>query len=125
MKSVVITPYSYWTSILEEPMKLRINGVAEQNLEYIGGGLSDQRCIMMDTSNFDWNWNSSNKNYAAIYGEASKQSVNASALTNTVGIGLSNPADAVNINATASLSGKSLSGSSPLTIDLVHLSLVL
>jgi len=118
MKAVVVTPYSYWTSILEEPMKYRVNGVSESNVVYYGNGLSDQKCIMMDTSNFTWNWNSSNARYGDIYGEKNKRSAEASALANTIGVGLTNPENAVNISASAQNAGKSYTGDSPLTIDL-------
>ena len=118
MKTVVITPYSYWTSVLESPMKYRTYTGGEGELRYYGAGLSDQRCIMMDTSGFDWQWSSGNVTYADIFGERAAQSVQASALGNTVGIGLSNPDNAVNISATARRGLATYTGSSPLTIDL-------
>lgn len=118
MKAVVVTPYSYWTSILEEPIRYRVSGIPERDLTYHGNGLSDQHCIIMDTSAFNWSWKTGNKNYSVIFGESTHQSAKASALANTVGVGLNNPDDAVEISATAQLDGRSFTGTSPLTIDL-------
>jgi hypothetical protein len=67
IKTLVITPYSYWTSVLESPVKYRSDSGTEE-LRYYGTGLSDQRCIMMDTSNFDWQWKSDNTTYSDIVG---------------------------------------------------------
>jgi hypothetical protein len=117
MKAVVVTPYSYWTSVLEEPIKSRATG-AEKAVQYTGNGLSDQRCIMMNVSNFSWNWGAANKTYADIFGPANVKTVEASALANTIGVGLSNPDDAVSINATARQGSAQYTGKSPLTIDL-------
>jgi hypothetical protein len=118
LRKVVVTPYSYWTNFLEAPIKYRAAGVVKGDLNYLGNGLSDQRCIMMDMSAYTWNWNSSGANYADIMGDTTRRSVQASALANTVGVGLKDPENAVTINATASLSGNALTGISPLTIDL-------
>jgi hypothetical protein len=117
IKAVVITPYSYWTSVLEAPMKYHA-GTFEKDLNYVGNGLSDQRCILMNVSDFTWSWGTGDKSYAVIYGQALSRSVQASALANTVGVGLSNPDDAVNINATARRGADAYAGTSPLTIDL-------
>ncbi len=117
MKSVVVTPYSYWTSVLEAPMKHRSAG-EERELRYNALGMSDQRCILMDTSDFSWNWGTGNRTYATIFGEAMARSAQVSAVANTVGVGLSNPDDAVLVNVTAQRGGNSYTGKSPLTIDL-------
>lgn len=117
IKTVIITPYSYWTSVLEAPIKYR-SGQFEKRLDYIGNGLSDQRCILMNVANFAWNWGTSNKTYAEIYGPDTVRSVQASALANTVGVGLSNPDDAVSINATARQGANAYAGKSPLIVDL-------
>jgi cysteine-rich repeat protein len=117
IKTLVITPYSYWTSVLESPVKYRSDSGTEE-LRYYGTGLSDQRCIMMDTSNFDWQWKSDNTTYSDIVGERTAQSAQVSALANTVGVGLTNPDNAVSISAVASRGAASYTGKSPLTIDL-------
>jgi hypothetical protein len=117
MKAVVITPYSYWTTVLESPIKYRASGL-EKNLDYLGNGLSSQHCIMMNVDDFSWSWGTGNKDYAAIFGPDSVRSVQATARANTVGVGLSKPDDAVTINATASQGSLVFSAKSPLTIDL-------
>lgn len=117
IKAVIITPYSYWTSVLEAPIKYRSGGY-EKRLDYIGNGLSDQRCILMNVDDFSWSWGASNKTYAEIYGPNTVRTVQASAIANTIGVGLTNPDDAVNINATARQGANAYAGKSPLTIDL-------
>lgn len=118
LKAVVVTPYSYWTKVLEEPMKLRVSVGDASDLYYRGNGLSSQRCVMMDVSGFSWNWRTENGDYADIYGSASAPVTQVSALANTVGVGLTNPDDAVNVVAVASTGTASYAGKSPLTIDL-------
>ncbi len=118
LKAVVVTPYSYWTSVLEAPIKYHSLGGGEQEVRYEGNGLSDQHCVMMDVSGFDWGWDTANRTYAAVFGESRAQSARMSALANTVGLGLKNPDNAVNIKATASTGTISYTGVSPLTIDL-------
>jgi hypothetical protein len=117
IKTLVITPYTYWTSVLESPMKSRSNG-GESELRYYGAGLSDQSCIMMDMSGFDWQWSSGNVTYADIFGERTTASAQASSLGNTVGIGLVNPENGVNIQAEARRGAARYTAASPLTIDL-------
>jgi hypothetical protein len=73
---------------------------------------------MMDVSGFSWNWRTENGDYADIYGSASAPVTQVSALANTVGVGLTNPDDAVNVVAVASTGTASYAGKSPLTIDL-------
>jgi hypothetical protein len=122
IKSVVITPFSYWTSILESPMNYRvIRGNADdpgEDLYYVGHGLSSQHCIYMNTDAFTWVWNTENSNYSRIYAVDSKNPRRAqvTAEANTVGIGL--PNDKVGIRATASRNGVDYTTSSPLIIDL-------
>ncbi len=118
MKQAVITPYSYFTSVLEEPIKHRASPTDEgEDVVYTGHGLSTQHCIIMDTSAFNWSWGSKNTYYANIF-SANNSSAKVSALANTVGVGLTNPDNAVNIIATATLASASYTGRSPLTIDL-------
>ncbi|MDO8509636.1 MAG: VWA domain-containing protein, partial [bacterium] len=118
IKAVVVAPYSYWTKILEAPMK-KHSANSVENLYYSGHGLSTQRCIMMNPSGFSWNWNSSRKDYSDIVsGGDTQDKVAVSALQNTVGVGLVNPTDALDIQAIATKNSKSYSGTSTLTIDL-------
>ncbi len=118
MKQVVVTPYSYFTSILEAPMKHRTSPLDPgTDVVYSGHGLSTQHCIIMDTSAFNWTWGSKNTYYANIF-SANNSNAKVSALANTVGLGLTNPDNATNINATATLASASFAGRSPLTIDL-------
>ncbi len=118
LKAVVVTPYSYWTKVLESPIKLRTSAGSATELYYRGNGLSNQRCIMMDVSGFNWQWNSENTGYAAMYGSVNAPVSQVSALANTVAIGLTNPDEAINIVAVASTGTASYAGKSPLTIDL-------
>ncbi len=118
MKRVIITPYSYWTSVLEEPIKKRENPTDEGvDVVYNGHGLSTQRCVVMNTEAFNWSWGSKNRNYTDIF-SSNNSSAKVSALANTVGVGLTNPDNAVHITATATLASVSYTGISPLTIDL-------
>ncbi len=118
MKQVVITPYSYRTSVLEEPIKHRDSlEDAGEDVVYSGHGISTQHCIVMDTSAFNWSWTSSNIIYADIF-SVEDSSAKVSAMANTVGVGLTGPDNAVNINATAALASAQYVGHSPLTVDL-------
>ncbi len=118
LKAVVITPYSYWTKVLESPIKFRTNTGDATDLYYRGNGLSNQHCIMMDVGGFSWSWRTENSEYASVYGSSNAPVTQVSALANTVGIGLANPEDGVNVIAVASTSTASYQGTSPLTIDL-------
>ena len=123
MKQVVITPYSYFTSILEAPIKHRNSPLdpGGEAVSYTGHGLSTQRCIIMDTDAFTWSWGTKNIDYANIFSPAPPtigSSAEVSAVANTVGVGLTNPDNAVNITATATFASASFTGNSPLTIDL-------
>lgn len=121
LSQVVVTPYSYWTSVLEKPIQF---GQAPQRLPlvYQGNGLSDQHCIMMDMAGYSWKWDVDNRggSYASIFKVlADPRQVNVSALANTVGVGLTSPPpDAVSIKATAVKDSITHTGASPLAIDL-------
>lgn len=118
MKRVVITPYSYWTSILEEPIKQRQStGDEGEDVLYSGHGLSTQRCIVMNTGAFSWSWDTQDDDYAEIF-STNNNSAKVSAIANTVGVGLTNPSNAVNVTAQATLASANFSGVSPLTVDL-------
>ena len=110
MKELVITPYSYWTTYLQDPL-MQHDGGNEYDLFYSGHGLSDQRCIMMDVSGFRWNWTATDtEQYAYIKSNAtSRNFVQISTIQNTVGIGLPN-------NATA-IWGQAATGTCPLGAD--------
>lgn len=107
LKDVIVTPYSYWTAVLEEPIKYRaVKDNSEDpgtDMFWKGSGLSDQHCILMDMINYDWEWSSQNDDYADIYSTTGTNNNRAqvSALANTVAVGLTSPLDAVNINAKA------------------------
>lgn len=118
MKQVVVTPYSYRTSVLEAPIKHRdFPADAGEDVVYSGHGLSTQHCVVMDTAAFNWSWNTQNIYYANIF-STDNSSAKVSSLANTVGVGLTNPDNGVNINAVASLASANYAGHSPLTIDL-------
>lgn len=127
LKQVAVTPFDYWTSILEEPIKYRkVKDNADDvgtDLWYRGNGLSDQKCIWMNMRDYSWTWSVSSVNYANIYSVGLPPKDNeaqVSALANTVAIGL--PNDAVTIKAEASRTISEItektSGDSPLHIDL-------
>lgn len=119
LKNVLITPYKYWTNYLESPLRQHLSGGDIYDLYYSGHGLSEQRCIMMNVNGFNWAWGSSDVEYADIYsGVNNVRNVQVSSLQNTVGVNLTNPNDAVNINVVASNNTRSYSAQSPLTIDL-------
>lgn len=124
LAKVIVTPYKYWTSILESPMQYRLfkdnsNSQDGDPLEYKGHGLSDQHCITMSMSEYSWSWNSSKSSFTDIIPVSiDGNTTTISALANTVAVGLKNPDDAAPIEATASREGNSKTGSSPLTIDL-------
>lgn len=118
----IITPSSYWTNVLEAPMRSHSASEAH-DVYYNGYGLSSQHCILMDVSNFEWQWETGSKNFADIYGaKAGSKDIQVSALGNTVNIGLKNPADAVNVVATVTDKNNPTKiypqAFSPLTIDL-------
>lgn len=127
LSKVIISPYKYWTAILEAPMKYRAlkdnADDAGSALYYKGNGLSDQHCIMMNMNNFEWRWYSEDVAYVDIYGTSTGirgSQAEVSALANTVAVGLTDPDDAVNIAARASSTVDTTvkTGKSPLTIDL-------
>ena len=121
MKALVVTPYSFWTSVLESPMRYHKLDGSSEPVFYNGHGLSEQHCIMMDVSGFDWYWNSSRTDYSKVVsGTTSKSMVQVSAEANTVSVGLQNPDNALNIVASANTStlSKPYVGTSKLTIDL-------
>ncbi len=125
LKQVVVTPYEFWAKLLESPMHYHSTGGDVFDVYYKGNGLSDQYCIMMDVSGFDWKWTVDNKNppnplkpYVTLNGVDNKISTQVNTLGNTVGIGV--PNESVDVKATASTSTPKVSktGSSPLTVDL-------
>ncbi len=120
LKAVVVTPYAYWTQVLEQPIKYRVLNTVFGDLNYFGNGLSTQHCILMDMSGYDWTWAAADKQYADIFGPNTKRQAQASALANTVNVGV--PNDSVDIKATASTNTPgglvSKTGVSPLIIDL-------
>ncbi|MEK7681163.1 MAG: IPT/TIG domain-containing protein [Patescibacteria group bacterium] len=120
IRSLIITPYSYRTRVLEAPIKQRSNFAGDpENLFYSAHGLSDQKCIIMNVNGFGWQWSSANILYADIFSGANAEDmVQVSALQNTVGVGLVNPQNAVNISVTASTGSLHYNAGSPLTIDL-------
>ncbi|MCX6782298.1 MAG: Ig-like domain-containing protein [Candidatus Magasanikbacteria bacterium] len=111
LNKVVVTPYSYWTSILESPVKYRtIKSNADDlgsDLYYKGNGLSDQHCIMMDMRSFNWSWDTELHPYSTIYGTTTLQKAQVTALANTVAVGLTTPDNAVAIQARAYRDGSS------------------
>ncbi|MFA7653979.1 MAG: LamG-like jellyroll fold domain-containing protein [Candidatus Magasanikbacteria bacterium] len=137
LRQVVVTPYRYWTTYLEKIISYHFYNQPPMPVYYFGRGLSDQRCIMMDMSGYNWSWQSSSTEYAGISGPLYGEQTTVSSSANTVNIGLTNPDDAVNINATAATSSivtttnplgvlegglveSRKTGQSPLTIDLSH-----
>jgi len=120
MKAVIITPYEYWTNFLEIPLMHHTAGGDRYNLYYSGNGLSDQYCIMMDASGYNWTWSATSTEYTNIFsGTTTQNFAQVSSLQNTVGVGLAG--DAVNIHAIASTNTPagpvSYGQDSPLTID--------
>lgn len=128
LKTILVTPSSFWTRALEAPIKYRSVGGDEASLYFYGNGLSTQQCILMDMGGFTWQWASSHKTYADIYGLATSRRAQAAAKANTVGVNLRHPnnqnqlVDFVWIQATAttntSQGPRSKTGASELTIDL-------
>ena len=127
LSKVIVTPYKYWTAILEAPMRYRTLKAnaddAGTTLYYRGSGLSDQHCVMMSMKDFVWSWASADTIYADTYGASTGTRNNltqVSAKANTVAVGLTDPDNAVNILGTASSTKDSTvkTGASPLTIDL-------
>ncbi|MBI5728947.1 MAG: IPT/TIG domain-containing protein [Candidatus Magasanikbacteria bacterium] len=122
LNKVVVTPYSYLTEFLEEPVRKHTAQGVGAPVDYVGNGLSSQRCIMMDVSGYAWQWATGNAVYAGIYNINTGRRVNVSAKANTVGIGLAN--DSVPIQATAKTNTPDgpieKQGQSPLTIDLTN-----
>ncbi|MFA5061839.1 MAG: Ig-like domain-containing protein [Patescibacteria group bacterium] len=127
IKAVAITPYSYWASVLEAPIKYRSSPSDEGvDLVYSGHILSDQHCIWMNPGGLNWDWNVANpdpnqKKYADVFAlkedtVVHKTDALISALANTVGVGLAN--NSVDVEATVSTGTVSHTGSSPLKIDL-------
>lgn len=102
LRAVVVTPLDYWTSILEKPIRHRQDQTNAddpgEQLSWRGNGLSDQRCIWMSMSEYDWDWGVSDMTRAEIF-SAEGNEAQVSALTNTVSVGL--PNDAVMVQATA------------------------
>lgn len=128
LKTVIVTPYRYFTEVLESPVRYH-NVLGDGDpIDYRAAGLSDQRCIMMDVSLLPWQWESSEKNFAGIAGAPAGIKTNVSAKANTVGIGLKDPADGVDIKANVEITtdnGSAIkTGKSPLTIDLSNPSII-
>ncbi len=116
LRSVVVTPYNFLTSLLESPMQSQVDISNRAPVIYRGLGLSTQKCIMLDTSGFDWEWSSRSTAYADIFGVKTGREVKVSSLANTVGIGLTD--NSVLIQAQATTSTITKTGISPLTINL-------
>ncbi len=117
LSKVIITPYRYWTNYLEEPLRDHLPNGDVYDLYYSGHGLSDQRCIMMNVAGYDWQWSTSNTEYADIYSNSTNiKNVQVSSLQNTVGVSLDN--EAVNINVRVATGTLVYGNQSPLTIDL-------
>jgi len=120
LKQVIITPNNFWSKYLESPMRYHTVGGDVYDVFYKGNGLSTQYCTMMDTTAYDWSWSVDNKNpgkiYAEINGVANKNFAQVNTKGNTVNVGVAK--DSVNVVATATQSGISKVGTSPLTIDL-------
>jgi len=126
--AVLVTPYRFWTNVLEAPILYRVPGLLDTRLVYRGLGLSSQRCIAMDMQGFNWAWSVANRggDYARIFGAVNSDSAMVSARANTVNEGAlaAPPQYAVNISArasrpaTADHGAESQTGNSPLTIDL-------
>lgn len=122
LKQVIITPSQFWTNVLEEPIRYHAIDGSAYDITYSGNGLSEQRCIMMNTAGFDWLWTPVSTNYIkrlSMFGPGNRFAQFGSE-ANTVGIGL--PGDSVNINASAAVTVNgvqiSKNGTSTLTIDL-------
>lgn len=121
LKSVSVTPYSYFTQILETPIRHHSLSSAGSPVDYIAGGLSDQRCIRMDVSLLPWKWETADQQYAIISGVNIGTVVNVGAKVNTVGVTPSNTVAIIANTTVNSTDGASIkSGSSPLTIDLTN-----
>lgn len=105
LSRVIVTPYEYWTAVLEAPVKYRAlkdnSDDSGSPLYYRGSGLSDQHCIMMDMSGFKWSWSSQRPTYSNIFGPTTGTLAQATALANTVAVGLTEPDDAVMIRVRA------------------------
>ena len=103
LRKVVVTPLDYWTSVLEKPIRHRQdpNNADDpgEKLNWLGNGLSDQRCIWLNMSDYRWSWNVDDTTRAEVF-SADGNAAQISALSNTVGVGLAN--DAVQVKATAS-----------------------
>ncbi|EKD43743.1 MAG: transglutaminase protein, partial [uncultured bacterium] len=101
LRSVVITPSSFWTSIIDQvqPIKVRSFNTPPYDLIYQGNGLSNQYCTLMNVGGLPWTWSSTNTEYADVtstVGLANNQT-KALAFKNTVGVGIFG--DFVNIHA--------------------------
>ncbi len=118
LKAVVVTPYSYWTKVLEAPIKYHGATGSTSDVYYYGNGVSSQHCTLMDVSGLDWSWSTTDSNYSEIYGPSKNISTQVTAKANTVAIGLKNPDDAVNIVAEVITGSRSYKGVSPLMVDL-------
>ncbi|HLC69985.1 MAG TPA: LamG-like jellyroll fold domain-containing protein [Patescibacteria group bacterium] len=117
---VVVTPEDYWARVLESPLEHHtISG--DFPLYYFGNGLSEQECIMMDVNDYAWDWSiqSGRSEYAGIYQEiVNSRQQQIETLQNTVGVGLTDPEDALKVGARASSSTISKVGTGELTINL-------
>ncbi|MEK7624795.1 MAG: LamG-like jellyroll fold domain-containing protein, partial [Patescibacteria group bacterium] len=118
LRSVIVTPYSYWTELLESPMQRNVDISTRAPVDYFGNGLSTQKCIMMDMSGYNWTWSSLSPTFASIHtGFTTGQRSQVDTLGNTVGVGIAG--NSVDIQATATKAPlPAKSGTSPLTIDL-------
>ncbi|KKQ39420.1 MAG: hypothetical protein US58_C0033G0004, partial [Candidatus Magasanikbacteria bacterium GW2011_GWA2_37_8] len=117
LSGLIITPYSFWTSYLESPMKQHIIG-SVYDLDYRAQGLSDEKCIAMNIDYFNFAWGSPSVGYAELYSvSADNLSAKFSSLQNTVGV-LSNDSAIIRARAFDPVSGANYYGNSPLTIDL-------
>ncbi len=119
LKSVLVTPFNYYTQTLETPIRYRSTNGGGALVNYRAGGLSTQRCIMMDVSALPWTWETADEKFAIISGVNKGEVVNVGAKANTVGIVPNNTVDIIANTKVVSPNGESIqSGSSPLTVDL-------
>lgn len=128
LKSLTVAPESFLTTVLSGangPIRHREGGLMK-DLKYKGLGQSTQHCILMNIEGYDWVWNITktggvaNTVYAQIFGAADQSMARVSSIGNTVGAGLTNPDDSVNVQAAVSKVGMAPvdPATSPLKIDL-------
>ncbi len=128
LSGVAINPNDYWTGVLESPIMRRVDRrnmeeIPEKPVVYSSSGIANEKCLLMNTTGYNYGWSSQRTDYATVDASfVNNSTTTINSLKNTVAVGLVSPEDGLNINSTISTSTPSglvtKTGVSYLKIDL-------